>query len=106
MKESETQTDPRYSHVRDAFSKLDTQDKAAFVLEATFDTLGQALHDVGKSVGDAVDRMGREDFFDDFFRRPMHAPEAPGAAEPPTSASKSTTKASRPKGKTKPDSNA
>jgi hypothetical protein len=99
MKETDTQrdahTDPRYEQVREAFAKLETQDKAAFVLEATFDTFGQALRDVGQTVGDAVEKMGKEDFFDDLFRRrPETTPGAAeaasgsGPAEPPSSASR------------------
>jgi predicted butyrate kinase (DUF1464 family) len=90
MKETETQAERGYEQVREAFAKLDTQDKAAFVLEATFDTIGQALHDVGQSVGDAIERLGKEDFFEDLFRKRERtpgaaegaAPEAPPAAPP------------------------
>jgi hypothetical protein len=92
MKETETRTDPRYAHAREAFARLDTQDKAAFVLEATFDTVGQALRDVGQTVGDALDGLGREDFFDDLFRRRAGDTEkpadAPGPAAPPTEATR------------------
>ena len=93
MKETETKTDPRYEHVREAFSRLETQDKAAFVLEATFDTVGQALRDVGQQVGDALEKVGKEDFFDDLFGRRAAEPEAPpspGPAEPPTSGARTT----------------
>ncbi|MDX1421176.1 MAG: hypothetical protein R3181_14520 [Rubricoccaceae bacterium] len=80
MKETETKTDPRYEHVREAFARLETQDKAAFVLEATFDTMGQALRDVGQSVGDTLEMMGREDFFSDLFRRRAAEADTPNAA--------------------------
>jgi len=94
MKETETKTDPRYAHVREAFSKLEAQDKAAFVLEATFDTLGHALRDVGQQVGDVIEKVGKEDFFDDLFGRRRaaepEAPPSPGPAEPPTSGSRRT----------------
>lgn len=89
MNETETQADPRYEHVREAFAKLETQDKAAFVLEATFDTVGQALRDVGQSVGDVIEKMGKEDFFDDLFRTRARTPgaaegAAPDVTPPPT----------------------
>ena len=90
MNETDPRTDPRYQQVRDAFAKLETQDKAAFVLEATFDTVGQALRDVGQSVGDVIEKMSSEDFFDDLFRRPAADSETPGATEPPTTGASSS----------------
>ncbi|HLT47520.1 MAG TPA: hypothetical protein VK002_09860 [Rubricoccaceae bacterium] len=95
MNETEAKTDPRYEHVREAFARLDTQDKAAFVLEATFETVGQALRDVGQSVGDVIEKVGREDFFEDLFGRrrakDAEAAPSPGAAESPTSSGARTT---------------
>ena len=93
MPETDPHADPRYAQVREAFARLQTQDKAAFVLEATFDTVGQALHDVGQSVGDAIEALGREDFFDDLFRRrgPGGGADGPGAAEPPAGRSRKRT---------------
>jgi hypothetical protein len=110
MKQTETQADPRYERVREAFAKLDTQDKAAFVLEATFDTVGQALHDAGQAVGDAVERLGKEDFFDDLFgKKPgtpgaaeAAAPEAPPAAPPRSSRRSGATPPSTPSGEDLP----
>ena len=92
MKETETRTDPRYADAREAFARLDTQDKAAFVLEATFDTVGQALRDVGQGVGDVLEKVGKEDFFDDLFRRARspEAASAPGPAAPPPSGTRTT----------------
>lgn len=45
-----------YERARDEFEKLETKDKAAFVLEATFATLGQALEDVGRVAAEVFEQ--------------------------------------------------
>lgn len=38
----------QYAKTRAEFEKLETQDKTAFVVEATFTTLGQAVEETGR----------------------------------------------------------
>ena len=66
---------PSFDDVRSAFDRLGTSDKAAFVLEATFDTIGQAVAETGRRVADAVSSLD----LDGFFRDPMR-PAPPEAA--------------------------
>ena len=67
-------TDPKH-RARDAFADLDTAEKTAFVIEATFSTIGAALRETGQRLGDAI-----TDFDPDaFFRGAPHPPEASGA---------------------------
>ena len=47
MATAKTTPDP-FDDVRDAFADLGTSEKAAFVLEATFETLSQALAETGR----------------------------------------------------------
>ena len=65
-----------FDDVREAFAGLDTSEKAAFVFEATFATIGQALHETGRRVSEAIDDLN----IDDWFRTP---PEADFGAPPP-----------------------
>lgn len=65
-----------FDDVREAFSDLDTSEKAAFVFEATFATLGQALHETGQRVANAIDDLD----VDSWFGTP--APDV-GAPPPP-----------------------
>ena len=82
---------PPVDDLRRAFDRLATPDKAAFVLEATFDTIGQALAETGRRVSDAVQDLDLESLFRDPMRpadpiRPDDRamdPEAP-TAEPHT----------------------
>ena len=84
-----THDDPQdraqYDDVRTAFERLKTQDKTAFVLEATFSTIGQALAETGRGLADLFEKAASEDFFSG--RRPGGATPppmspSPGAAEP------------------------
>jgi hypothetical protein len=45
---------PPFDDVRAAFERLATPDKLAFVLEAAFDTVGQAIGDAGRQVSEAI----------------------------------------------------
>lgn len=97
-----TMPDPRedarkqYSKTRAEFEKLETQDKTAFVVEATFATIGQAVEDAGRELADVLDRVANYDF--DWWDRPSWGSDvaseadAPNPAEPPTSAKKSTSR--------------
>ena len=58
---------PPVDELRRAFERLATPDKAAFVLEATFDTIGQAISETGRRVSNAVQDLD----LDAIFRDPM-----------------------------------
>lgn len=66
-----------YEHVRSAFEKLETQDKVAFVVEATFTTMGHVVEDVGRGLGDLFEGLAR-DAADTFS---FGEPERPAGAE-------------------------
>lgn len=83
-----TATDPK-DRARDAFSDLDTPAKTAFVIEATFSTIGAALRETGERLGDII-----RDFDPDAF---FHAPEEAPEAEPTPKAK--TTRKTAPKKK-------
>ena len=71
-----------FDSVREAFSGLGTSEKAAFVLEATFATLGQALAETGRRAAAVVDGLD----IDSWFRTPRPSagtPAAPAPADPP-----------------------
>ncbi|HEX8298336.1 MAG TPA: hypothetical protein VF594_04180 [Rubricoccaceae bacterium] len=70
---------PSFDDVRAAFDRLGTSDKAAFVLEATFGTIGQAVSETGRRVADAVSSLD----LDGLFRDPLRPP-SPDAAPPST----------------------
>ena len=81
----------QYTKTRSEFEKLETQDKTAFVLEATFATIGQAIEETGKHFADAMERAATFDFGS--WREEGDEPnDAPNPAEPP-SAKKRATKA-------------
>ncbi|MEM1044111.1 MAG: hypothetical protein AAGI91_15990 [Bacteroidota bacterium] len=75
----------QYSKTRAEFEKLETQDKTAFVVEATFATLGQAVEDTGRQFADILERVANMNFGRE------HDPDAPNPAAPP-SAKKKTAK--------------
>ncbi|MEM6287399.1 MAG: hypothetical protein AAF845_09590 [Bacteroidota bacterium] len=88
-----------FDDVRKAFSDLDTSEKAAFVFEATFATLGQALDETGQRVAEAIDDLDIESWF-----RPSTSKDAdpepkakPRASRSKTSGAKPKTPASKPK---------
>lgn len=80
----------QYSKTRTEFEKLGTQDKTAFVLEATFATIGQAIEETGRQVADVFDHVSNFDFGS--WRERGDEPDAPteGASNPaePPSATK------------------
>lgn len=65
---------------RAAFDPLSTPDKTAFVLQATFETIGQALAETGRTLSDAIHAMD----VDAWFRPPGAAPTDPPPPAPPT----------------------
>ncbi len=68
---------PPIDDLRRAFERLATPDKAAFVLEATFDTIGQAIAETGRRVSTAV----RDLDLDAIFRDPMRPADPVDADE-------------------------
>jgi len=66
MSKTETKGRAQYEKAREAFTKLDMQDKAAFVLEATFSTFGEAFKDAGQQFADVMEKVSSEDFFSGF----------------------------------------
>ena len=83
-----------FDDVRDAFADLDTSEKAAFVFEATFSTLGQALQETGQRVAEAIDDLD----IDSWFR--TTEPEDVGAPPPPPPPTARPRKKTPPKAKT------
>lgn len=77
----------QYSKARDEFEKLGTQDKTAFVLEATFATLGQAIEDTGRQFADVLERVANYNF----GARPETEPPTPNPAAPPSAKKRATT---------------
>ncbi len=65
---------------RAAFDPLTTSDKTAFVLQATFETIGQALAETGRTLSDTINAMD----VDAWFRPPGAAPTDPPPAPPTT----------------------
>jgi hypothetical protein len=92
MQDARKDARKQYKKTRSEFEKLETQDKTAFVLEATFATIGQAIEETGKHFADAMERAATFDFGS--WREEGDEPDdAPNPAEPP-SAKKRTTKSS------------
>ena len=106
-------TDPNrpIADARAAFERLATSDKAAFVFEATFETIGQAIAEAGRSVSDAMSSMDLDALFrmdgQDFASPPPPppAPKAPVGRKPSAkapAARKATAKKAAPRKKTPP----
>ncbi len=72
-----------FDNVRDAFADLDTSEKAAFVLEATFSTLGQALAETGRRAASVLDDLDIDAWFTAPPRSYGSPEETPPADEPP-----------------------
>ena len=97
-----------FDDVRDAFHTLGTSEKAAFVLEATFETLGQALAETGRRAATVLDDLDIDNWFrtrppEDVGAPPPPPPAPPPPAAPPPPRAR-TTKKTPPKtaGKPKP----
>lgn len=91
MTDTDSRTRAQYEKVRDEFAHLDTQDKTAFVLEATFSTIGEALKETGQHMATLFEQISKDDFW-----TPPTADEEDPAPEPtkpkaPSSRKKSTT---------------
>ena len=73
-------TDPK-ARAREAFAHLDTPEKTAFVIEATFSTIGAALRETGERLGSILTDFDPDDFFRSPERpAPEPTPEAKAAA--------------------------
>ncbi|MDX1532014.1 MAG: hypothetical protein R3362_10860 [Rhodothermales bacterium] len=76
----------QYRKTRAEFEKMEAQDKAAFVLEATFSTVGRALEETGRRIADVLEDAMEdvESAFRSARERPYPEqgpePEAPPAA--------------------------
>ncbi|WP_412063333.1 hypothetical protein [Rubrivirga sp. IMCC45206] len=69
--------------VRDAFSDLGTSRKAAFVLEATFETLSQALAETGRRAAETIDDLDIDAWFRASEPADVGAPPPPPPVTPP-----------------------
>lgn len=85
---------PSRDAARAAFDKLNTNEKSAFLFEATFNTIGQALEETGRRVADLFESFDIDDLFTQ-----EGGEEKP--AEPASKAASATKKAS-PRKKTSP----
>lgn len=66
MSETETKGRAAYEKAREAFTNLEIQDKAAFVVEATLSTFGEAFKDAGRQFAEVIEKVSSEDFFKGF----------------------------------------
>lgn len=106
-------TTPPRAAARAAFDKLDTTEKTSFILEATFNTIGQALEETGRRVADVVESFDLDDLFtadsveDPVDARPPKAaprkkPSPRAKTTPPPKTAPPKTPPSKTAGKTKP----
>lgn len=70
-----------HDELRAAFERLDTQQKTAFILQATFDTIGKAIGETGERVANAVREFDLEGCF-----RAWDAKAGRAAQDPPSPA--------------------
>ena len=66
MSKTESKGRAQYEKAREAFTKLDMQDKAAFVMEATFSTFGEAFKAAGQQFAEVFEKVTADDFFSGF----------------------------------------
>lgn len=95
-----------FDDVREAFSGLGTSEKAAFVLEATFETIGQALAETGRRAATVLDDLDIDSWFTaEDFDAPPPPPAAPPppSGPPPPKKTAGKPKASRPKAPKPPE---
>lgn len=85
--------DAKREAAREAFSSLDTTQKTAFVIEATFRTIGQAIEETGQHLASVLQHFDVETLFSEPEHRDTEAP----ASEPAPKASSRTTKTARSK---------
>jgi hypothetical protein len=81
MTEARSSERSSYREARSAFEKLETQDKVAFVVEATFTTLGRAIEHAGRTFSVVLEDLAASASraFDEEEKR---SEEPPPAADP------------------------
>ncbi len=82
----------QYAKTRAEFEKLEPQDKTAFVVEATFTTLGQAIEETGRQFADVLERVVNFEFDFGSWREEGSEPDAPNPAEPPSAAHRASSR--------------
>lgn len=80
-------TDPK-AKARDAFADLPTPEKTAFVIEATFQTIGEALRETGQRLADVINEFDPESFFRGFEDDPDDTQEEAPSPAAKTAAAK------------------
>lgn len=60
MSDAQSSKRASYEDARSAFERLDTQDKVAFVVEATFTTLGLAVEQAGRALAAVIEDLARK----------------------------------------------
>lgn len=93
MPDAREEARKQYTKTRSEFEKLNPQDKTAFVVEATFTTIGQAIEETGRQFADVLDRVASFDFGS--WREPGSERDAPNPAEPPASSTRAASAARR-----------
>ena len=98
---------------RAAFDQLDTNEKSAFIFEATFKTIGQALEETGRRVADVFESINVDDLFTQDGEEEQDAAKSAKQAAPPKKAAprkkpsprakKATPPSSKTAGKPKPN---
>lgn len=76
----------QYRQAREAFDGLKMEDRAVFLLEATFSTVARGVEEAGRALADELDQVFRS-FRAERPAEPAEPPrgtETPGPAEPPT----------------------
>lgn len=70
-----------FEKVRAAFEKMETKDKAAFVVEAAFTTAGEAIELAGRGLADLFEDLA-DDASSAFRERPDTADDSDPAQQP------------------------
>lgn len=92
-------TDPK-SRARDAFADLPTPEKTAFVIEATFQTIGEALRETGQRLADVINEFDPESFFDTGAESEDESPAPDAKRAAATQPAATVSAATKPKRKT------
>jgi hypothetical protein len=85
MPESRQSKRAPFEEVRSAFEKLETQDKVAFVVEATFTTLADAFELAGRELGSVIEDLA-DQTSEAFGKRTGKERPSGGAPTPPRAA--------------------
>jgi hypothetical protein len=81
MTEARSSERSSYREARSAFEKLETQDKVAFVVEATFTTLGRAIEHAGRTFSVVLEDLATSAAraFEEEEKRSEESPQPPPA---------------------------